>query len=473
MNTVMRWLKKSISVGTLLAMTDRTGTYSYGHDDLYRLTKVTLPSGKFLSYSYNDQGLRTGMTDYEHKNYVYAYDRNNRLQTLTLPGKEKVEYAYDPLSALSKVSYPNKTYTAYRYNDMERLTKLSTMKKGIRDRLVSEFIYRYDHVGNRTGMEENLPCGAPRTTAYSYDSLYRLASVLYPDKSQEDYNYDAAGNRTVRATKRMRFTSCFKGWHWEEKGCRDFVRCLFHPTYVTATTRYTYDTANKLVALSETELRRSTTHDIRTVTNEFDYNGNQIKESVLNEGCTNPVENTFGYDYENRLTSAVMKGIKQYSFVYNGEGKRISTAVSDVERAAHQAHHPHHALSRCGGPSTPPAGPVKETQHLYDGSSLVMDVDAKDRVIASYSYGLGLTGITSPAMKGYYHGDALGSITEITGKEGNALRSYRYGAWGEMTSGETSHDVNPFRYVGAYGVRWQDATLGMYHMGARWYTPGI
>jgi len=68
--------------------------------------------------------------------------------------------------------------------------------------------------------------------------------------------------------------------------------------------------------------------------------------------------------------------------------------------------------------------------------------------------------------------EMLGSITEITGKEGNPLRSCRYDAWGEMTTGETAHDLNPFRYVGAYGVRWQDSTLGMYHMGARWYAPG-
>jgi len=67
----------------------------------------------------------------------------------------------------------------------------------------------------------------------------------------------------------------------------------------------------------------------------------------------------------------------------------------------------------------------------------------------------------------------LGSITEITGKEGNPLRSYSYDARGEMTSGETAHDVNPFRYVGACGVRWQDNTLGMYHTGARFYSPQV
>jgi RHS repeat-associated protein len=100
-----------------------------------------------------------------------------------------------------------------------------------------------------------------------------------------------------------------------------------------------------------------------------------------------------------------------------------------------------------------------------------MDIDAKGRPTASYSYGLGLTGITAGRFKGFYHADMLGSITEITGKEGNPLRSYRYSAWGDITSGETAHDVNPFRYVGAYGVRWQDSTLGMYHMNRRFYNP--
>ena len=69
--------------------------------------------------------------------------------------------------------------------------------------------------------------------------------------------------------------------------------------------------------------------------------------------------------------------------------------------------------------------------------------------------------------------DALGSVTEIAGKEGNVLRSYRYDSWGEMTRGDESGDANPYRYVGKYGVRWQDKTMGYYQMGVRHYHPNL
>jgi YD repeat-containing protein len=33
---------------------------------------------------------------------------------------------------------------------------------------------------------------------YGYDALYRLTDVTYPNESTETYEYDAAGNRTVK-----------------------------------------------------------------------------------------------------------------------------------------------------------------------------------------------------------------------------------------------------------------------------------
>jgi RHS repeat-associated protein len=449
------------AVGNRTSMTDSTGTYTYSRDDLYRLTGVTLPSGKSIGYSYDIQGLRAEMTDYDHKKYVYKYDKMNRLQSLILPGNEKIGYEYDVLSNLTKVSYPNNTYSAYAFNDMNRLTKISTMKKGFREKLISEFAYSYDEVGNRVSMEERQIFGKPLETLYSFDSLYRLATVSYPNHVDEAYTYDLSGNRTLCETKKMKYVSCFVGWKWDEKACKKFVHYIFHPEYVTYIVKYQYDKANKLMELKEAKKIHDKELLEKTVAYEFDRNGNQVKESILNEGCRKPVVNDFGYDYENHLTSAVMKGIKQYGFSYDGEGKRIKTTVGSVGRGGHQA------LSRCGHPGES----AQVTQHLYDGSSMIMDLDSKGKVVSSYSYGIGLNAINSQALKGYYHSDALGSITEITGKEGQAIRSYRYDAWGSFTTGENSHDSNPFRYVGAYGVRWQDSTLGLYHMQARFYKP--
>jgi len=447
------------AVGVRTSMTDASGTYRYTVDDLYRLTGVTLPSGKKIGYSYNNAGQRVGMTDYDSKQYAYQYDKLNRLKTLTLPGNEKVDYSYDSLSALSKVSHPNNTFTSYTLDTMNRVKEIATYRKGhFKNTLLSSFSYSHDLVGNVISREERSPCGRPQKTLFTYDPLYRLASVAYPDKSEVSYTYDLASNRATRETKKLHLASCFNGWKWDEKGCRDLVRCLFHPEYITFRAHYNYDSANKLLGIEETKLFRNRTRPYKTTVFEFDRNGNQVRESILNEGCTKAAENLFAYNADNRLIEARMKGIKKYQFSYDGEGRRYRTLVESVKSGGG-----HHA-SRCLGES-------QETGHLYDGSSLIMDIDAKGRPTASYSYGLGLTGITAGRFKGYYHADALGSITEITGKEGNPLRSYRYDAWGEMTAGETAHDVNPFRYVGAYGVRWQDSTLGMYHMNRRFYNP--
>jgi RHS repeat-associated protein len=451
------------AVGKRLSMKDSTGTYAYQYNDLYQLTGVTLPSGKSIAYSYNVQGLRVGMTDYNHKNYGYSYDKMNRLERLTLPGAEKIEYNYDVLSNVAKVCYPNGTYSAYSYSDMNRLTKISTMKKGFRGKLISEFEYGYDEVGNRVSMNEHQLFGKPRSTAFSYDALYRLATVSYPNHIDEAYSYDLASNRTKLETKKMKFVPCFDGWKWDEKACKVFVHCIFHPEFVTHIASYEYDKANKLLGLKETKKIHEREHVEKTIAYEFDLNGNQVKESILNAGCKKPAVNSFGFDNENHLTSAVMKGIKQYGFVYDGEGRRIQTTVGSVGRSGS------HVSARCGRPEEN----AQVIQHLYDGSSMIMDLDAKGKVVSSYSYGLGLNAINSQSLKGYYHSDALGSITEITGKEGQAIRSYRYDAWGSMTTGENAHDSNPFRFVGAYGVRWQDSTLGLYHMGARYYQPNI
>jgi RHS repeat-associated protein len=458
------------AVGNRLSMSDSTGTYAYSRDDLYHLIGVTIPSGKKIGYSYNIQGQRTEMIDYDHKKYGYKYDKMNRLQTLILPGNEKIGYEFDVLSNLTKVSYPNNTYSAYSFNDMNRLIKISTMKKGFKEKFISGFDYSYDEVGNRVSMEERQLFGKSRKTTYSFDALYRLASVSYPNHLDESYSYDLAGNRTICETKKMNYVSCFAGWKWDEKACKKFIYFMFHPEYVTYRVNYSYDRGNKLLGYKEIKKVNDREHLEKAVSYEFDQNGNQVKESILNEGCRKPVENIFGYNFDNRLTSAVMKGIKQYEFSYNAAGQRIRTIVGDAEKhSIGEDRDDRGNKSRCF--THHQAGNI--TQHLYDGSSMIMDLDAKGKVVASYSYGMGLRAINSNSLKGFYHADALGSITEITGKEGQSIRSYRYDAWGAFTTGENSHDSNLFRYVGAYGVIWQDGTLGLLHMGHRFYNPTV
>lgn len=451
------------AVGNRTSMTDSTGTYQYAYDNLYRPTRLTLPSGKSIGWSYDSAGNRTGMVDYEGKSYGYSYNQMNQLKTLTLPGKKKVQYIYDQLNSISKVSYPNDTYVSYSYNNMNRIEKISNMREGILkkrgDKLISEFEYSYDNVGNRLSMSDATKFGRKKVTEFSYDPLYRLENVSYSNNTKETYHYDLNSNRTLQETVKRYFSLLFDGWTWDIKGSDEFIACIFHPRYVTYITESDFDNANKLLETRDKKKTEKRTFLEKTTKLNYDGNGNQVKGSILYAGCEKAVENTYAYNYENLMTEALMKGLKQYQFTYNSDGQRVSTTVATLNKLKGIR------LGRVPAPDV--------TQHFYDGSNMIMDVDGKGKVTAMYSYGLGLTAIESKSLNGFYHGDALGSVTEITGKNGAVARSYRYDSWGKQTSGDDYGDLNPFRYVGKYGVRWQDRTLGLFHMGFRHYPPNI
>ena len=75
--------------------------------------------------------------------------------------------AYDAADRLTSESYTNGSTTLY------------------------SVAYTLDAAGQR--LSETDPSG---TTTYSYDDLYRLTKVVYPDGRTVTYSYDPTGNRT-------------------------------------------------------------------------------------------------------------------------------------------------------------------------------------------------------------------------------------------------------------------------------------
>src|SRR6185295_1051983 len=61
--------------------------------------------------------------------------------------------------------------------------------------LICSYGYTLNAMGNRTQMVETTP-GGTKITAYTYDPLGRLDTVMYPDGRFVDYDYDSVGNRT-------------------------------------------------------------------------------------------------------------------------------------------------------------------------------------------------------------------------------------------------------------------------------------
>ncbi len=119
---------------------------------------------------------------------TYAYDANNRLTQLTDNGNS-YSFTYDNLGRRTGLTNPNGTYTTYDYDADNRLTGLVT--KTSAGAVINSISHGYDKTMNRTTKVE--PTG---TTSYSYDATYRLLKSTLGATTKELFTYDATGNRT-------------------------------------------------------------------------------------------------------------------------------------------------------------------------------------------------------------------------------------------------------------------------------------
>jgi RHS repeat-associated protein len=71
-----------------------------------------------------------------------------------------------------------------------------------------------------------------------------------------------------------------------------------------------------------------------------------------------------------------------------------------------------------------------------------------------------------------YHYDALGNTTELTNQYGTQVTSYIYDAFGAFQFQTNGLILNPFKFVGKYGVVY-DPAINLIYMRARWYDPQI
>jgi RHS repeat-associated protein len=177
--------------GNLLTATDASGTITLTYDSAARLTQVTYPSGQFLRYSYDSGGRRTQLVDQNGFTVNYSYDAVGRLAGLTdESGGLIVNYSYDAAGRPAREDRGNGTYTTYEYDADGELLHLVHYAPD--NSVQSRFDYTYDSLGRQTSVTT-----LDGTTAYGYDAVGRLVSVVLPNSRTITYQYDAAGNRVA------------------------------------------------------------------------------------------------------------------------------------------------------------------------------------------------------------------------------------------------------------------------------------
>jgi RHS repeat-associated protein len=156
----------------------------------------------------------------------YAYDKLDRLTSLTDPQGKALGFAYDPEGDLTEVTRPGGLTTTNLYNEAGRLAE-TTSKTAEPPTVLESLKYGYDAAGNVTSkLDQRLEA----ETTYAYDALGRLTEFNPPSEGSTTYGYDAAGNRT------------------EAGGTSYAFNALNQPTEDSTGTTYGYDSAGRLTS---------------------------------------------------------------------------------------------------------------------------------------------------------------------------------------------------------------------------------
>jgi RHS repeat-associated protein len=379
-------------VGKLQQVTDPTGTYGFAYDSMGRLvgttTQYTFVTGTYTNaYTYDLDSNRVSMTDPQGGSTSYVYDTLNRLSTLTPPSaftSGSFGFSYDALSRRTQMTRPNGVTTNYTYNNLSQL--LSVLHQ-VGTSTIDGATYTVDPAGNRTAKTDNY---ANVTSNYTYDPLYELTQVTQATNTTESYSYDPVGNRLSSL----------------------------------GVSPYSVNSSNELTSTP-------------SATYTYDNNGNTLTK-VTSAGTT-----TYGWDYENRLTSVTLPGTGgTLAFKYDGHGHRVQKVFTQ------------------GSTTT-------TTNYLYDGNSAIADVDQNGNVLARYVMTQNVDEPLAELRSGttsYYSQDGLGSVTSLTTSAAAVGNTYRYDSFGNLTASSGSI-ANRFQYT----AREFDPETGLYYYRARYY----
>ncbi len=386
------------AVGRLTTHRTRSGhTITYAYDNLGRVAARTTPSGQpDISYQYDLLGRTTQISQSGHT-LAFTYDALGRnLTQVTSQGT--VSYQYDAASRRTRMTWPDGLYVQYEYDTVGGLTRIR--ENGATSGVGVLASYTYDNLGRMTQIAR----GNGVTTSFGYDAASRLAS----------FTQDLAGtSHDVTAS----FTRNPAG----QIASRTLSNEVFAYTgHQNVNHTFTVDGLNRYLTGGGASYS-------------YDARGNMTGDGTR----------TYGYDFDNRLTTVSGGGQGAVTLSYDPAGRLYQTAQT-------------------GGATT---------RFLYDGANLIGEYSASNALLRRYVHGPGLdTPLvrydgTSTTNRRWLISDERGSVVAETNASGAAVQVNRYDEYGQPGAGNTSR----FGYTGQMWI----AEIGLYHYRNRVYNPRL
>lgn len=259
-----------------------TTTYQYDSSD--QLIKTTLPDGRYVSYTYTQDGQRKTFRDYAGGITTYQYDSDGFLIAIVNPFNETTKFQYDAYGRLIKKILANSNYTECEYDPVNGWV-LKVTNKNSNGIIQSSYAYTYDCCGNPS----TLLYSDGTKISYNYDNLNRLVEEIRTSASgstiyDHQWLYDNVGNRTLVTSNNVG------------------VQCVFNSDnelYSIGTSLFGYDNNGNTTSITANGVSNTYTYD------------------VLNHLTNTPNGEVYTYDRLGRRASKTVNGVTTY-FLYDG-----------------------------------------------------------------------------------------------------------------------------------------------------------
>lgn len=420
---------------------------SYSYDTcpggIGKLCAAVSLGGVATSYAYNPLGLVAKeikkLSDSSLYTTEFSYDRQGNITSLTYPDRSIVTYVYNkaglldavgsyvtnidysPLGQISHINYGNTASTTNEY-DAAKLYELVSKTTSFATSTLQKLTYTYDAVGNITKIVDASPGLTGKTVEYIYDDVSRLVSASTTKAVRggdylQKFSYDLGGNILAQSN-------------------------LGAYTYYTSADTQSYANPHAV-------------KNVGGVAYTYDNNGNVVSE--------NP-STSFVWDYDNRLTSAVINGSAS-NYTYDHESNRVKVLAKGIT-----TYYPNKYYDEVSSGTS--------TKYVYAGDMLVASVQAKLLPTASPKpspspSAAPLPGLASPASSQvtvlYHHPDHLTSASLITTSAGKVFEQSDYYPYGSIRTDEASSTKEKHKFTGHI----TDTETNLVYMGSRYYDPKI
>ena len=229
--------------------------------------------------------------------FTYSYNGRNQLNSVTNPNSVQLSFSYDNGGGRTRITDPG-SYVEYVYNARNWITDVRNRTTGGTTRYDAAHYYNdgstWDNVGNPLKRTENI-AGSTYTTTLRYDAVYRETEETKRDSSNNvvyslTYGYDACGNRTSRT---LNGTTTNYGYDDSNK-----------LTTVNSTTSCDYDGNGNL------------THTYNNLPNQWMwYNDSNYLTHIRYGG--GPTDDYYYYTNDGRRYRATLAG-NTYRYLYDG-----------------------------------------------------------------------------------------------------------------------------------------------------------